>query len=314
MMRIAYVGNFREHFCTESHLGLTLEALGHRVTRIQEDKIEPGTLPGLVAGHDLFLWTRTWPGSVTHLDLSMIRDLGPSVSYHLDLYVGLQRGDGLDTDAFWRTDYVFTPDGDPRSAKVFAEKGINHYYSPPGVYAPECVPGTFRPEFACDVVFVGGGAGYHEQDWPYRQQLLAWLADTYGPRFRKFGYPEPTVRNQDLNDVYASAKVAVGDSLCSGFTHESYSSDRLTETCGRSGSAALVYPRIKGIAEVMYDHVTEVVFYDYADWAGLREAIDGLLDHDGYRQRVCDAARLRTIREHTYHARMRRMLEVVGLA
>src|SRR6476646_1623393 len=111
-MRIMLVGNFAHTFCSEFQWALTLEDMQHNVTRVQENTIKPGTLPTLVAGHDLFFWVRTWPGFVTHEDLDAIRKMAiPSVNYHLDLFVGLQRAEGLDTDPRWKCDFVMTPDG-----------------------------------------------------------------------------------------------------------------------------------------------------------------------------------------------------------
>lgn len=309
-MNICQVGNFKESFTTETHFGLTLEALGHTVTRVQEDTIEPGTLADHAVGHDIVFWTRTWPGIITVDDLAAVRELGiPSVSGHLDTYVGLMREDGLDTDAFWRTDWVFSADGSPEAAAVFSRKGINHHWMPAGVYAGECVAGVPRDEYACDVVFVGGGAGYHEQDWPYRQQLLGWLRETYGDRFKKFGYPEPTVRGQALNDLYASAKVVVGDSLCLGFTRSRYWSDRVYETTGRGGGP-LIHPRIGGLDEHFVDGV-EMLFYDFGDFDGLRYLIDYLLVHPVEAEAIRKAGMLRTIRDHTYARRLSAMLAMV---
>ena len=81
-MKIAYVGNRtnlasdNKSFNTEAHIALTLEKLGHEVDFIQENQISPHTLPGRVAGSDLFLWTRTWKDVVTPEDLNSIRALG----------------------------------------------------------------------------------------------------------------------------------------------------------------------------------------------------------------------------------------------
>jgi hypothetical protein len=216
-MRIAYTGNFQPQHSTETHIAATLEDLGHQVTRLQENTTDPSELIDLCKGHDLFMFTRTWGNLVTLDHLRRLQQLNiPTVSLHLDLYVGLKREDGLDDEPFWRTDYVFTPDGDPRSAEVFERKGINHHYLKPGVYKPECTYGTYRPELAHDVVFVGGGIEYAHPEWPYRRQLVRWLMDNYAgyisnmppvPRFGKYGHPQRVMRNQDLNDLYASAKV-----------------------------------------------------------------------------------------------------------
>src|SRR3990167_8775176 len=149
-MQIAYLGNFNAQHTTENHLANTLGALGHTVVRLQEDGLTPHELTNVLdqAKFDLFLFTRTWGNTLTLGHLDYLRKQGiPSVSYHLDLYVGLTRkylhgnkslDEMLKTDPFWRTDYVFTPDGDPKSQEVFERNGVKHYYMKPGVYKPEC--------------------------------------------------------------------------------------------------------------------------------------------------------------------------------
>ncbi len=297
--------------CTEVHLAATLESLGHKLTRVQEDSLAGDLLARVETKTDLVLWTRTWPDFVTLRDLQTLRDVGiPTASYHLDLYVGIQRQDGLDRDPFWRTEHVFTPDGDPRSAEVFRAKGINHHYMPPGVYKPECIKGVPRAEFTSDVCFVGGGAGYHEADWPYRVQLVDWLRRNYGGRFGKWGNPERTIRNRDLNDLYASVKVVVGDSLCKN-GHERYWSDRVYETTGRG--AFIIHPRIRGLEEE-FEEGKEIIFYDYGNFDQLRELIDHYVADDHAREAIRDAGQERTRTTHTYTERLNEMLEIVKSA
>lgn len=326
-MKIAYVGNFQPQHSTETHLAATLEDLGHEVTRIQENDPHLPGAPGLIdrcRGHDLFLFTRTWGTLVTLDHLNQLSQLGiPSASYHLDLYVGLKREDGLENDPFWRTDYVFTPDGDPHSAEVFKRKNINHYYMKPGVFKPECVLGNYKPELAHDVVFVGGGIEYAHKEWPYRRQLVQWLMDNYKgmststtidrldvvrPRFGKYGHPQRVMRNQDLNDLYASAKVVVGDSVCIDFKHTYYWSDRVYETIGRGGF--IIHPFIEGMQEEFKDRET-IVFYEYGNFDQLRELIDYYLTHDDERERIRLAGH-EYVKEHaTYHNRLTQMLVTV---
>lgn len=305
MTTVNYIGNFSQRHCTEVHLAASLEELGCTVRRMQENELEAGWPEHVEA--DLLLYTRTWGDKVSMRDMARIRERGiTSASYHLDLYIGIQRERGLKGDAFWATDYVFTPDGDPHSAEVFKKRGINHFYSPPGVYGPECYEGTPQDRFRCDVLFVGGGEGYHTADWPYRVKLVHWLRDTYGDRYKKFGNPEETIRNEDLNDLYASAKVVVGDTLCKGFRHQRYFSDRITETTGRGGF--LIHPYIAGIEE-LFD-VDEMVTYKYDDFDGLKALIDYYVDHEEEREMLRKAAMARTVRDHTYTQRMARMLDV----
>lgn len=285
-MKIAYVGNFSQPFCTEVHISQTLENMGHEVTRIQETpKRSAPNWVFQVRGHDMFLYQRTWGEMVIQEDLRKIKDWGiPSVSYHLDLYVGLQREAGLKDDPFWHTEYVFTPDGSEQAAEVFKKYGINHHYVKPAVFKGECemLPKD-NSDLQGDVVFVGNGKTYGHPEWPYRKQLVEFLEDTYGDRYKKYGHPERVVRNRDLNQLYANAKVVVGDSLCLGFDHPYYWSDRVYETIGRGGF--IIHPYIKGMEEEFTDG-ENIVFYEFNNWEQLKEKIDYYLVNDSERDRI----------------------------
>lgn len=318
-MKIAYLGNYTQKHCTEVHLAITLEDLGHEVVRIQELNInvKADNYFNQIKDCDLFLWTRTWQANDTmHKVLEMCRQAGiTSVSYHLDLYVGLQRQNGLDNDPFWRTDYVFTPDGAESSAEVFKKKGINHFYMKPAVFKGECYispigAATFRP----DVIFVGGGTPtgegeqYGHKEWPYRGQLLKFLKDTYGNRYKKFGHPMKTVRNEELNELYAATKVVVGDSLCLNFNHPYYWSDRVYETLGRGGF--IIHPYIQGMEEEFTNGET-IVFYEYNNWDQLKELIDKYLVDDEAREKIRRAGHEYVKNNATYNNRLTQMLETV---
>jgi SAM-dependent methyltransferase len=316
-MKIGYVGNYNAPHTTENHLAATLEKLGHEVIRLQENEIRPDVLTMMIGAcdWDLFLFTRTWDDLVTLEHLALLRGRKiPSASYHLDLYVGLKREDGLDNDPFWRTDYVFTPDGAPATQAVMEAKGINHIYMKPGVFEPECYLAEKNPDHALDVAFVGGGSPtgegpqYGHDEWPYRGELLKWLQDTYGDRYCKFGWPQQTVRNEALNEVYANTKVIVGDSLCLNFDHPYYWSDRVYETIGRGGF--IIHPFIKGMDEEFTDG-QNIAFYEYGNFDQLKSTIDYYLEHDEERERIRQAGHEFVKNNATYTQRLQRMLDII---
>jgi hypothetical protein len=306
-MRIAYVGNFSQPFCTEVHIAATLRDMGHTVVQLQENGIHPSRLIKQVEGSDLFLFTRTWGQLVNGDHLRQLRRLGiPSVSYHLDLYVGLKRDGGIDTDPFWRTDFVFTPDGSPEADAVFKAKGINHRFMWPAVFGREAY--LVDAPIEHDLIFVGSWLGYHPE-WPYRQQLVQWLAKNYGGRFEVWGpQGKGLVRGDELNKLYASTAITVGDSLCLDFKHERYVSDRLFEATGRG--AFMIFPYIKGIEEC-FEIGTELVTYKFGDFKQLAGLIDYYYSHAAARERIRRAGHERTKRDHTYTNRLTQMLEVL---
>lgn len=311
-MKIIYVGNFTQPHCTEVHISKTLQDMGHTVVEVQENPRNKRGLINMARGCDLFLFTRTWNNCVTLEHLKQLKALGiPTVSYHLDLYIGLQRESGLDNDPFWKTEYVFSPDGDPESQKVFESKGINHFYLKPGVFKDECIRLNKNKDesLAGDVIFVGGGIGYGHSEWPYRGQLVTWLQNTYGDQYKKFGHPERTVRNLELNQLYSNSKIVVGDTLCLGFNHPYYWSDRVYETIGRGGF--MIHPYIKGMEEEFTDG-KDIVFYEYNDWDGLKEKIDYYLANPKKREKIQKAGQKLVREKATYHNRLQQMLDTVN--
>lgn len=330
-MTIAYVGNFTQLHCTEVHLAATLENLGHEVIRLQENEILADTLTGMIQAHnwDLFLFTRTWGELVTLEHLALLRERQiPSVSYHLDLYVGLSRKwlhggktleEVLQTDPFWRTDYVFTPDGDPKSQAVFEGNGVKHFYIKPGVYEPECTMLEKR-DTNYEVLFVGGGDKigspniYGHPEWNYRNELITWLYDFYPEKFTKFGHPQETIRNAELNQLYANTKVVIGDSVCALWEddtrHTHYWSDRVYETLGRGGF--LIHPYIKGLDEEFEDK-KHLVYYEYGNFDQLKELIDYYLEHDDEREAIRKAGHEFVKANATYTQRMEEMLNFVAM-
>lgn len=312
-MNITYVGNFSLDFTTETHIYKSLEKMGHRVTRIQETpEANPGWINNVPADTDLFLFTRTWGNMVTLEDLAILKERGiPTASYHLDLYVGLARSSGIETDPFWRTEYVFSADGDPDSQKFFESKGVNHYYLPPAVFDQECyiAPRNDDIRLQGDVIFVGGGAEYGHPEWPYRHKLVKHLEETYGQRYKKFGHPQLSVRGAELNQLYSNAKIAVGDSVNIGFHHKRYTSDRLFESIGRG--AFTIYPYIEGVAE-MFPEDLRGIFYQYDDFEELDRLINYYLTHEFEREELRTKLHEFVKASQTYLNRLQELLDTLS--
>lgn len=309
-MHVAYIGNFRPEHSTENYIAKTLEDMGHTVQRVQEDEFSRTGIN--LAQLELVLWTRTWPGYVEVADLLEFRRLGiPTVSLHYDLYVGIGREIAMEVDPFWKTDFVFSTDGDPTSEKIFKRLRINHFYLPAGIYKKEVKRGNFQQKYSCDVAFVGTVWNYHPE-WPYRVKLVDFLQNTYGLKFRHFGQKgRPGVRGLELNDLFASAKVIIGDSLCKNFTHQNYWSDRLYETTGRGGF--LIHPYINGI-ETQFRSPYEIITYPFGDFNYLKGLVDFYVKEEHIRQLVTDRAMKRVRTDHTDEKRMETMLEVISAA
>ena len=309
-MRVAFLGNFLASYCSEVHHAKSLGALGHEVTCLQETQATPDQISQASEDADLFVWIHTHNWHTPQIEeafAAAIRRGIPVITYHLDLWRGLAREKDMETDPYWRvlTDF-FTCD--KLMADYLCEStSIRGHYMPPGVFAPECY--MAEPTDPFDVAFVGSYQ-YH-QEWPYRAQLIDWLRDTYGDRFRHYGGGGlPTVRGDALNQVYANAKVSVGDTLCLNFNYPHYWSDRLFETAGRGGFQ--IFPRITGIDECLVED-EEVVLYDYGDFDQLKRKIDYYLEHDAAREKIRLAGHERVKRDHNYQVRWEHILKELGL-
>lgn len=307
-MKIAYLGNFGPIHSTETHVGISLEDLGHTVIRLQEDRYDWTMIRTMALTTDLFLWTRTWrrddAGALETLK-ALADAKVPTVSAHLDLYFAVHRENQIDSEPFWKTKYVFTADGGHQAE--FAQKGIRHFWMQPAVFGRECVREAPVDRYKCEVLFVGS-YNYHKEH--YRKELIDWLRATYGGRFAHWGHsPATTIRNLELNRLYASAAVIVGDSCNPGFQLTHYWSDRIPETLGRGGF--LLHPEVVGLDQY-YTPGVHFARYTFGDFAGLRQTIDRYLACPEEREKIRAAGHAHVRQHHTYAHRMAEVLETVA--
>lgn len=307
-MKIAFLGNFNVDHSSESHYLKTLLKMGHEVSIYQENSsMVDVSVPTDI---DMFFWIHThgWqtPG-IGELMLMLKARNTPIVSYHLDLWVGIDRIKDLDVDPYWKyVDYFFT--ADKNFVPELEKRGIKAYYLPAGVYEDECyLAESNRDKYPHDIVFVGSRNYHHE--WPYRKQLIEWLESTYGDRFAQYGGGgKGTIRGYELNALYSSAKVVVGDTLCKDFNYPDYFSDRLFETTGRGGF--LIFPNIKGL-DALFEIDKEMVTYEFGNMAGLKQKVNYYLSHDEERETIRLTGHNRAKRDHTYTQRLSYLLNTV---
>lgn len=320
--RVAYIGNFRAPHCTEVHLAQTMEQyLGLVVDRIQEDEVPLPEIEQRAKACDLLLYTRTWGigtaqngrgnGAEAIDAWRRIEASGvPTASYHLDLYYGLERGSKVPTDPFWRTQYVFTPDGDPEAQVWFEDAGINHHWVRPGVFEWECREGRVDAErFPFPVVFVGSWKNYHKE-WPHRKRLVQHLMrGKFEKRVGIYGHESlGTVRGLPLNDLYATANIVIGDSLCPNYTKSNYWSDRVYETVGRGGY--LAHPHVRGL-EQEFIADTHLSFYDYGQFDEVDTLIEKALDEPEWGREVARQGQSFVKNNCTYTQRLKNALSVI---
>lgn len=312
-MKIAFVGNFSVDFTSETHWAKSLESLGHTVVRMQENRTPTEVILTQSLGCDVFVWVHTHSyrvqGNLKMIDLlKQLKKAGiPTVAYHLDLYMGINRWKEYDKDPYLHgLEHFFTVD------KFMADwlnenTSTKGHYLPAGVFDKECV--LLPPQMVrYDVVFTGS-RNYHSE-YPFRPQLIDFLKKTYGLRFIHIGNDGDIGprRGLDLNQIYRNAKIVVGDTLQIGFDYPYYYSDRLYEVPGRGGFS--IFPDIKGVEE-NYEPNKEIVLYKHGDLQDLKEKIDYYLSHHDERESIRVAGFERTKRDHTYVNRWKTILETI---
>jgi hypothetical protein len=320
-LRVAYVGNFQPEHSTENHVLQALGNLGHHVLPLQEnsaatwDQLRTDQLPEPV---DVLLWTRTgwdWPAmtgwsweqatqyQADALD-AMAKAGVPTIGFHLDRWWGLDRELQVYDEPFFGCDLVATADGG--HAEQWEAANVNHVWMPPGVLLAECQRAPRpRPDYArTPIVWVGSWQRYHAEWLPYRRELIQRLQRRYRRQLGLFPRRGQGLRGAELTDLYAAAKVVVGDSCLAGdATH--YWSDRIPETLGRGG--LLIHPEVHGLA----DHFTpgeHLLTYKLGDWDQLYEHIDWALAHPDEAAAIRTAGQAHVMQHHTYERRMDQLL------
>ena len=100
------------------------------------------------------------------------------------------------------------------------------------------------------------------------------LREIYASNFRLY----TGIRHANLNNLYATAKVVVGDHCFAGVPR--YSSDRLYETTGRGGF--IIYPETEGVTE----EIPGLVTYKPQDMRDLVAKINYWLADENQAERI----------------------------
>lgn len=303
-MRIGMIGNFVPQHSTEQDRRWSYEKLGHKVITFQENATKVADIRALLTSLDLLIYSHTHSWDLVGLKelFKECRGMGlPTVSIHLDRWSWLPRQSDIGVEATWATEYIFMADGSPEAVELYKKYDLNWFYLPPGVIERDCY--MAEPAQTPEIVFVGSKE-YHPE-YPFRPKLIEFLHDTYGHKFGHYGNDGiKVVRGDDLNRVYAGAKIAVGDSCFGG--RPNYVSDRYFETRGRGGF--LLHPHTEGIDTVGVGH------YEKENLDSLKETIDYWLAEDTvrelWRKRGCKYVK----DNHTYTHRAQEMFDVLKKA
>lgn len=307
-MNIVLYGNFVVDYCSEVHHAKSLEALGHKVIRLQETTVTTEQVHYEAIYADMLIWIHSHgfinKGKPMSEVLQNLKERNiPTVAYHLDLYMGLERWREYEGSDYFKVQHFFTVDR--LMADWLNEKtSTTGHYIPAGVLHEEAY--SLKLPQTNDVIFVGS-RGYHKE-WPYRPQLIDFLKKEYDTRFKHYGGDGlGVVRGPDLNKLYAQSKIVVGDTLSPNFTYPSYFSDRLFETIGRGGF--LIFPYISGLYD--YFKPDEIAVYKFGDLEDLKSTINYYLNHENIREKIRERGFKRVLAEHTYCHRWQSIIKII---
>jgi hypothetical protein len=215
-MKFILYGNLSVDYCSEVHHAKSIQALGHEVIGLQETVVPTEQVLAQSLQADALIWIHSHgfnnPGNISMIEV--LRKLKQAkvktLAYHLDLYMPLPRWEDYKNSEYLNElDYFFTVDA-LMADWLNTNTSCKGVFLPAGVLADECYMLDI-PRIK-DVVFTG--SYYYHPEWSYRPQLIDWLRNTYGDRFTHHGSGGlPNLRGHELNKLYSSSKIVVGDTL-----------------------------------------------------------------------------------------------------
>lgn len=313
-MIICFLGNFNVDYSSETHHAKTLENMGHTIIYLQEGEVTGQHILESALTSDVFVWIHTHGWITDGLPMNEVLDILskkiiPTITYHLDLWKGLEREKDLETDPFYKQIGHFFATDKLMTDWFNENTNVKGHYLPAGVFKDEVLIMDSANQVP-EVVFVGS-RGYHPE-WPYRPLLIDWLQETYGDNFGHYSGEQGTMglkRGLHLNQLFADTKIVVGDSLVKGFNYPYYWSDRVYETLGRGGF--LIMPYISGLDDYFEDG-KHLVFYEFGDFKDLKSKIDFYLSNDEAREYIRKQGHELVKNNHTYEDRWEEILNEIS--
>lgn len=284
--------------------------MGHDVVRLQETTVSTSEVLQQALKSDGLIWVHSHgfvnQGRPMSEVLEILKQNNiPTIAYHLDLYMGLERWSEYENSDYMKVQHFFTVD--KLMADWFNENTqTKGHYLQAGVFEQECVIETPHPKTDNKIIFVGS-KGYHPE-WQYRPQLIDWLRSNYNDFVHVSGDGDTgTIRGLELNRVYANS-IAIGDSLCLNFDYPYYWSDRVYESLGRGGF--IIHPYIKGM-EQHFEDKKHLVFYEFNNFEQLRYLIEYYKYNVDEREAIRKAGHEHVKANHTYTTRWQTILDTV---
>ena len=308
ILNIGFIGNFIPAHSTENDRKWSFEKLGHKVITFQENETSAKDLLDIANNLDVLFYSHTHDPSYEIFGLKELfqvyKERGiPTVSVHLDRWAWLKRVEDMGNEATWFTEYIFMADGSPEAVKLYEKLNLNWFWLKPAVIERDCY--IVEPDlikYPHEIVFTGS-KGYHPE-YQFRPQLIEFLQKTYGDKFGHYGNDgigKCAIRGHELNVLYSTAKIVVGDS-CFG-SRPYYVSDRYYEVRGRGGF--LLHPKVENI------DTYGVASYKVGSLTDLKKAIDYFLKNTLEREILREKGYDWVKNNETHTHRAKEMLNVI---
>lgn len=304
MRTVLYIGDFVGEHSTENYVAYGLEQLGCQVLKLQDKEVpNPKVVLGACFDNnvDFVLFSKGYFNQAQEC-IDLLRKNGiRTVGWLFDLFFDTPAEFGkrkLTSPSFFADICCMTDGGHQSEWKQYQ---VNHKLLRQGIHAPEAFLGNWMNEPTTPpIAFIG------TKSYLARVKMIDFLELAYGEQFRHYGRGsrEREVRGIALNDLLASTKIVVGDSVPS----PKYWSNRIYEILGRGGF--LLHPKIEGMDSEFVDGV-HYVSYTYGDLMELKAKIDYYLNHDQEREKIRAAGHELVKKNYTYTDRCKQLLQYV---
>ena len=295
--RMILIGSF-VNLWDEEYIARTFEKLGWYVKRFEASKTSlEDVLQEIETKKYRFLFSvnRNIRG-----DFSKVLGKIKTVFWLFDLYCGTPRESDFESNPRFKCDYVFSTDGGHQ--EKFMQLRVNHHVLRQGIYEENSYIGESKEHLKSDIIFVGT---FSPALHGLRKEMIDNLQNTFKEKFKWWGKSGANeIRGPDLNDLYASTKIVIGDSAPSS----NYRSTRIYDVLGRGGF--LIHSAIEGL-EKEFKYYEHFVPFEYGNFADLKKKIEYYVEHDREREQIRKDGFDFCRKKHNFKSRCIKLLETI---